>query len=179
MAILFLVGQRKEQSSIVDDLLDVTQWPCKPQYNIASELPLVLFDSYYKNIEWICEKGDIQKIIKHFQDIWLIHQMKATVLKRMIDHVEIDNENMEKTTDAAEVQPVNETTVVNDNIRNLDQPYVPLQGKTIALSYVKLEKRRTAKSLENRVDHYIKRKKIDKDFVEEKIAFTKNYMSKK
>ena len=51
MAILFLVGQRKEKSSIVDDLLDVTQWPCKPQYNIASELPLVLFDSYYKNIE--------------------------------------------------------------------------------------------------------------------------------
>jgi tRNA pseudouridine38/39 synthase len=42
MAILFLVGQKKELPSIVDDLLDINKWPCKPDYNISSELPLVI-----------------------------------------------------------------------------------------------------------------------------------------
>ena len=47
MAILFLVGQKKELPSIVDDLLDINKWPCKPEYNISSELPLVLFFSLF------------------------------------------------------------------------------------------------------------------------------------
>ena len=158
--------------SIVDDLLDINQWPCKPQYNIVSELPLILFDSQYKNVNWICEKSDHEKIIKSFQDIWLNHQMKTTMLKRMIDHLEIDyNERKDLNDDLKKIKC--------DNIRNMNQPYVPLQGKTISLNYIKLENRRTAKSLENRVDFYIKKNKIEKEFVDEKIAFSKNFLDKK
>ena len=79
MAILFLVGQKKELPSIIDDLLDINKWPCKPDYNIASELPLVLFDCLYDGVQWMCEKSDFEKLIKNLQDMWLTSQMKTTV----------------------------------------------------------------------------------------------------
>jgi len=43
MAVLLLVGQRKEQPSVISKLLDVETNPCKPQYTPAIGLPLNLF----------------------------------------------------------------------------------------------------------------------------------------
>ena len=51
--ILFMVGRGHEAPSIVDALLDIAAHPTKPQYEMASDLPLVLFDCGYKQIEWI------------------------------------------------------------------------------------------------------------------------------
>ena len=47
MAVLFLVGQGYEQPSIVDELLDIDRTPAKPVYEMASEIPLVLWDCIY------------------------------------------------------------------------------------------------------------------------------------
>lgn len=47
VAILFLVGQGFESSSIVRDLLDPTKNPRKPQYEMASDAPLVLWDCIF------------------------------------------------------------------------------------------------------------------------------------
>lgn len=43
VAILFLVGQRLEDPSVVTQLLDVETNPCKPNYVMADEVPLVLW----------------------------------------------------------------------------------------------------------------------------------------
>ncbi len=44
VAILFLVGQGLEKPSLVKELLDVTTNPRRPQYEMASDKPLVLWD---------------------------------------------------------------------------------------------------------------------------------------
>ena len=41
-AVLLMVGRHLEQPEIVQQLLDVQQNPCKPQYNYASEVMTVL-----------------------------------------------------------------------------------------------------------------------------------------
>jgi tRNA pseudouridine38/39 synthase len=53
MAILFLVGQRLEEPEIVRDLLDVDKYPTKPQYEMASDVPLVLSECLFDNLNWI------------------------------------------------------------------------------------------------------------------------------
>ena len=50
-AILFLVGQGLEPPSLIDDLLNTTQNPCKPQYEIADDAPLVLWDCIFPDLE--------------------------------------------------------------------------------------------------------------------------------
>ncbi|KAK4959567.1 pseudouridine synthase deg1 [Elasticomyces elasticus] len=47
VAILFLVGQGLESPSIVEDLLDVSKNPTKPKYEMASDIPLVLWDCVF------------------------------------------------------------------------------------------------------------------------------------
>ncbi|KAL2042562.1 hypothetical protein N7G274_005056 [Stereocaulon virgatum] len=45
--ILFLIGQDLEQPSLIDDLLNVKKYPCKPEYEMADEAPLVLWDCIF------------------------------------------------------------------------------------------------------------------------------------
>ena len=47
VAILFLVGQGLESPAIVDELLDVQKNPQKPQYEMADDAPLVLWDCMF------------------------------------------------------------------------------------------------------------------------------------
>ncbi|KAI0998957.1 hypothetical protein K3495_g9238 [Podosphaera aphanis] len=47
VAILFLVGQGLEEPSIVTKLMDVTQNPRRPTYEMAAETPLVLWDCVF------------------------------------------------------------------------------------------------------------------------------------
>ncbi|KAJ5692920.1 hypothetical protein N7462_002343 [Penicillium macrosclerotiorum] len=47
VAILFLVGQGLESPSLVAELLDVTKNPRKPAYDMASDAPLVLWDTVF------------------------------------------------------------------------------------------------------------------------------------
>jgi tRNA pseudouridine38/39 synthase len=46
--VLFLVGQGLERPSIVDDLLDIESNPCRPMYEMASDIPLVLWDCIFQ-----------------------------------------------------------------------------------------------------------------------------------
>ena len=49
MAILFLVGERKEKPELVLDMLDVHQIPFKPMYEMAPEFPLVLWECGFRD----------------------------------------------------------------------------------------------------------------------------------
>lgn len=42
---------------IIDELLDVSKNPCKPQYSMAAEYPLVLYDCGFDGIKWIYSDG--------------------------------------------------------------------------------------------------------------------------
>ena len=47
IAILFLIGQGLEPASLIDDLLDIQKTPCKPQYEMADDAPLILWDCIF------------------------------------------------------------------------------------------------------------------------------------
>ncbi|CBY18490.1 unnamed protein product [Oikopleura dioica] len=53
MAILALVGNKLEKSTIVKELLDVEKYPRRPSYKYANPDGLVLIDCEYENVEWI------------------------------------------------------------------------------------------------------------------------------
>lgn len=58
VAILFLVGQKLESPEIVKDLMDVTKFPTKPMYEMANDIPLVLYDCVFPEMEW--KKFDLE-----------------------------------------------------------------------------------------------------------------------
>ncbi|ESO91369.1 hypothetical protein LOTGIDRAFT_105384 [Lottia gigantea] len=85
VGVLILVGQGKEDPSIIDELLDIEKHPRKPQYNMASYIPLVLFDCQYEDVEWIYSEESHINNIKHLQDMWSQNSIKTTMIKRMLD----------------------------------------------------------------------------------------------
>ncbi|EGR33533.1 tRNA pseudouridine synthase a family protein, putative, partial [Ichthyophthirius multifiliis] len=56
MAVLFLIGKGQEDTSIVTDLLDIQKYSRKPNYEMASEFPLVLYDCQYDQLDFQYEK---------------------------------------------------------------------------------------------------------------------------
>ncbi|KAF4986245.1 hypothetical protein FDECE_16053 [Fusarium decemcellulare] len=50
VAVLFLVAQRLEKPDVVTTLLDVAASPCKPNYAMADEVPLVLWDCIFPDL---------------------------------------------------------------------------------------------------------------------------------
>lgn len=57
MAVLFEIAEGHEQPSIIKNLMDVeNQYPSKPDYTMANDTPLVLYDCIFKNeddIKWM------------------------------------------------------------------------------------------------------------------------------
>lgn len=47
VAILFLIGQRREAPSLITDLMDIEKNPTRPKYEMASDAPLVLWDCIF------------------------------------------------------------------------------------------------------------------------------------
>ncbi|KAK4247111.1 pseudouridine synthase [Corynascus novoguineensis] len=82
VAILFIIGQGLEKPSLVTDLLDVEKYPRKPNYTMADEVPLVLWDCIFpKEDEALSKKAALEvhdpdaKVDTNLQDaidwVWL------------------------------------------------------------------------------------------------------------
>jgi tRNA pseudouridine38/39 synthase len=55
MALLFLVGKKREKAEVVRDMLDVSRHPVdggRPQYDMAPDGPLVLMECGYEGVTW-------------------------------------------------------------------------------------------------------------------------------
>lgn len=85
IAILFLVGQKYEQPEIVIDLLDVEKVPRRPTYEMASDIPLVLFDCGFPEMEWRSFKtpNSLQRLEDRIFTLWHDHWMKYTMVSTM------------------------------------------------------------------------------------------------
>ncbi|KFP67176.1 tRNA pseudouridine(38/39) synthase, partial [Cariama cristata] len=84
MAILFLIGQRMESPEIIDELLDVEKNPRKPQYSMAVEFPLVLYDCEFENLQWLYDREVQEFNVTHLQQLWANHAVKTQVLHNML-----------------------------------------------------------------------------------------------
>jgi len=82
MAILFLVGQRLEEPEIVRDLLDMEKYPTKPEYEMAYDVPLVLYDCLFDDLEWRYPAEETRSRTKLLQDsfaIWHNYKLEETL----------------------------------------------------------------------------------------------------
>lgn len=85
MAILFLIGQRFEQPTAVLDLLNIAKTPRRPSYEMASEIPLVLYDSGFPEMEWKSSKSSqsLQRLEDRLFNTWHDYWMKYVMVSTM------------------------------------------------------------------------------------------------
>jgi len=48
----------------------------KPQYSLASDLPLNLFDCHFDNVNWIIEDESLSEVISSLQCAWATYMIK-------------------------------------------------------------------------------------------------------
>jgi len=61
-AVLLMVGEGKEKPQIVQELLDVTAVNQKPQYEMASEQALLLYNCAYDGLEFLKSESVVESI---------------------------------------------------------------------------------------------------------------------
>lgn len=89
VAILFLVGQKLEKPEIVRDLLDIEKHPSKPNYQMASYVPLNLYHCDFREksenvvsdqvrdlTEWVYEEFNLKMVIECLQGQWTLESVK-------------------------------------------------------------------------------------------------------
>jgi tRNA pseudouridine38/39 synthase len=67
MAILFLIGQKREDVDVIDALLDIEACPGRPDYRMAPELPLVLHQCGYDRLRIEYSVAGLWNLTLHFQ----------------------------------------------------------------------------------------------------------------
>ncbi|EGG21495.1 tRNA pseudouridylate synthase [Cavenderia fasciculata] len=121
MAMLLLIGQKKFPTTIIKDLLDTSSAIAKPSYEMASEIPLVLYDCGYEDLEFIYENDSHQKLISSMFNVWNDHYIKAAVSSLMINSLkEIKTFTIEST---------NPNTNSNSNSNEQQQNCTNKKGK--------------------------------------------------
>ncbi|KAH8355197.1 hypothetical protein KR093_008155 [Drosophila rubida] len=176
MAVLLLVGQRHEQPSVIGELLDVVKNPCKPQYTPAIGLPLNLFNCDFRahttrsantvkdgdddaessalNNEqfesaanepdltnWIYSEENLQKLIANLQCEWTQFSIKCTMIRNVLTQLEQMLENQFK------------PQLVCDQVIMLQDAVKPRQHQPLL-------QRKRCESLENRIDHFVKKQRL-------------------
>lgn len=140
VAVLLLVGQRLEEPEVVSRLLDVKANPCKPQYAMASEIPLVLYDCQFEGLDWQYNVAELIAVSKHLQKLWMHERVKSEMIESMLK-------------DIASLPCMAGTEV-------LSQCDALLSGPTMRV-YKPLMQRPVCDSLEEKVKHFAKRRKIE------------------
>ncbi|CAI1970494.1 hypothetical protein SEUBUCD646_0F00610 [Saccharomyces eubayanus] len=139
MAILFLVGQTHEEPEIVLRLLDIEKTPQKPVYDMADEIPLLLYDCTFPPMEWQEPATDDHKAIKFTtaaEALTLHYGLKATVSNIFRD-----------------ILPTADANIFTKKVINLGDGKGRIIGK-----YVKLKDRDVMKSVEDVNAKYHKKK---------------------
>ncbi|PKU31541.1 trna pseudouridine(38 39) synthase [Limosa lapponica baueri] len=155
MAILFLIGQRMERPEIIDELLDVEKNPQKPQYSMAVEFPLVLYDCAFENLQWLYDREVQEFNVTHLQQLWANHAVKTQVLRNMLGGL-----------DAAPVatgeSPGNSTTVLwGETKPPLCSQVSSFVEGVQARTYKPLLARPKCQGLEARIRHFVRRGRIE------------------
>ncbi|KAL3671455.1 hypothetical protein V7S43_003377 [Phytophthora oleae] len=94
--VLFLIGSGREDPSIIPQLLDIAQTPRKPQYDMASDLPLVLHDCYFADPDDAEGSGPrfeytplaLLQVHAQLTEMWEQRSVQATMLRSHLDALE-------------------------------------------------------------------------------------------
>ncbi|XP_027934101.1 tRNA pseudouridine(38/39) synthase isoform X1 [Vigna unguiculata] len=123
VAVLFMVGKGLESPNVIDLLLDTTRIVRKPQYTMASEVPLVLQCCEFDDIKFICSSDAGDALRLHLVNECQIYQLQATIFhEALLNCLPLSN----------------------------DQSLTPFQGTKKKVSHVPLMSRPTEPSYEER-----------------------------
>ncbi|XP_005177562.1 tRNA pseudouridine(38/39) synthase isoform X2 [Musca domestica] len=176
MAVLLLIGQEKEEPEVITELLDVEKNPCKPQYTPAIGLPLNLFncefrektcrrtdeelamaaqtddivppqeeimdiDSTPDTSPWIYNEENLQKLIENVQSEWTQFSIKSTMIRNVLHNLE---------------------TLLDEQFKPqaVQSQVLLLQDGVKPRQYQKLLTRKRCESLENRIEHFVKKQRL-------------------
>uniref|UniRef100_A0A146NPH3 Pseudouridylate synthase 3 n=1 Tax=Fundulus heteroclitus TaxID=8078 RepID=A0A146NPH3_FUNHE len=137
MAVLLLIGQKLEAPEIIDELLDVKNNPRKPQYSMAVDYPLVLYDCHFEGLNWQQETEEVNHVLSSLQRHWTQSAVKAHVLLGMIRGLE-------------------ERGGVSSN-------HCWLVEGSRQKNYRPLLERPCCESLESRINHFVKRGRLERE----------------
>ncbi|XP_018468381.1 uncharacterized protein LOC108840052 isoform X2 [Raphanus sativus] len=84
VAVLFMIGQGVESVDVIDTLLDTKKTPRKPQYLLASEIPLVLCTCEFENVNFICSSGAAESLRSHFKKESLTYQLESVIFQEAL-----------------------------------------------------------------------------------------------
>ncbi|KAL9540934.1 hypothetical protein MBANPS3_009401 [Mucor bainieri] len=95
MSVLFLVGQGLEVPEIVRDLLDIERVPSKPDFPMASDLPLVLYDCEFKGLKWTYSFRDSEydplpssyRTYLHYNEEWTTQMIRTLTCQNYLSKV--------------------------------------------------------------------------------------------
>jgi len=89
MAVLFLVGQAHEDPSTIKEMLNTDLFFSKPMYDIASELPLVLWDCQYGDeVKWDYGSNDERQIlVKSLYEYWHSLRIKENMSRCLLSDI--------------------------------------------------------------------------------------------
>ncbi|XP_077406521.1 tRNA pseudouridine(38/39) synthase isoform X2 [Vanacampus margaritifer] len=137
MAVLLLIGQKLEAPEIIHSLLDVHNNPRKPQYSMAVYYPLVLYDCHFDGLSWEREAEELSLALSSLQQHWTQSAVEAHVLRDMIRGLE----------DTGGVSPGLCLLVEGSRQRK----YRPLLERPLC------------ESLESRIEHFVKRGRLERE----------------
>ncbi|OWA50665.1 tRNA pseudouridine(38/39) synthase [Hypsibius exemplaris] len=84
VALLYLIGQGKEEPSMIMELLDIEKCPAKPQYLMAEGFPLVLFDCIFEDPAWQTDEANLRMSVRDMECIWTEHTVRAAIIGDMV-----------------------------------------------------------------------------------------------
>ncbi|CAN1268062.1 tRNA pseudouridine(38/39) synthase [Linum perenne] len=90
VAVLFMIGQGFESpdvvkcvikivGEVVDVLLDTGRLPRKPQYAMASEIPLILSRCEFEGLKFVCSPVAEEDLYMHFENECRAYQLQAAI----------------------------------------------------------------------------------------------------
>ncbi|KAM6896852.1 tRNA pseudouridine(38/39) synthase [Xenentodon cancila] len=137
MAVLLLIGQKLEAPEIINHLLDVENNPRKPQYSMAVDYPLVLHDCNFEDLSWQRDTEEANHVLSTLQQQWTQSEIRARVLQGMIQDLE----------EKGAVSSSRCWLVEGSRQRN----------------YRPLLERPCCESLESRINHFVKRGRLERE----------------
>ncbi|XP_046889015.1 tRNA pseudouridine(38/39) synthase [Hypomesus transpacificus] len=137
MAILLLIGQKLETPDIIDQLMDVDNNPRKPQYSMAVDFPLVLYDCHFEGLSWLHEAEEVSHTLGTLQHHWTQSAVKTQVLYGMVQGL--------------------------GHAGGVPSTHCWLMEGTRQKNYKPLLERPCCESLESRIEHFVKRGRLERE----------------
>ncbi|XP_076257439.1 tRNA pseudouridine(38/39) synthase isoform X2 [Rhynchophorus ferrugineus] len=140
VSILFLIGLKKEEPSIIQELLNIKANPRKPDYQMANEVPLNLFECDYENVKWNYSQENLTVVSENLRKMWSFMSIKKAMVEDAICSISTQLK-----------YPKLICKCLTENLLTGVKPK----------KYVPVLKRQKCESLEDKIHHYSKRNRIE------------------